>query len=307
MIFSLLIAFGSLSFCFLPRVIAKTTSFRDSYAHITVFTAGLQLATMLVDIIPHMTNPHDSHDKSHAEHTHTHSEHNHGPKGPFILTGIVFIFLLAVDVLVLHSKKSHSHDDKNNSSNNQHSHDQDDEAHHNENSSHMNEFHSEHKHGSCGENIGTCNTATLSKSKSKLQALITLMAISIHSFFEGLAVDSAKIQSSYNVGLILHKFLESFSVGASIFDSSFTLSTNSQLVIIYSFLTPFGIVCGNILREKSMKFAPYFHAASLGSMLFVVFIEMIGHSFSGRKNEVKLLSLASGYVIGCAVIDQVHE
>lgn len=66
----------SIAFCILPIYIVRIKAVNKAYPFITVFTAGLQLATILVDLTTHMV----SHEHSHGVHSHGSDPHSHSTK-----------------------------------------------------------------------------------------------------------------------------------------------------------------------------------------------------------------------------------
>lgn len=305
--------------CLIPKYLSNLKMVRKYFSLINVFTAGLQLATIVVDLIPHMT-----YSESHS--------HSLSKTLPFVSIGAFFIALLSIDALFLHSEhKSSCHstgketqqsdvDTKTSShqhSNCSHTHNHQDHAQHSHSHEHTNCSHT-HKHrdhhnavveNECHENIGTCNTSAISGSTSKTQALLMLLAVSVHSFFEGFAVESGASHLPLLMGLLLHKILESIAVGNSISLSKFDNWTQIFLITAYSLLTPTSILIRDLKMFKSNPAVQmWFYSFCLGSLMFVVFYEVIGHSFHGGKNTgKKICSISLGYLLGCIAVILAHS
>ncbi|KAI5180295.1 solute carrier family 39 (zinc transporter), member 1/2/3, partial [Pancytospora epiphaga] len=262
----------SVVLCFLPKLIIAKAATKKIYPLITMLTAGIQLATILLDLVPHMLLYEHHHHEEGVQHhfngltqshSHSHSNdhlktdsHNHSHDhshitSPLMVAGGVFIILLCVDILFLHGN-SCSHEHSENDQSHKHVHN--------------------HLHNHSHENIGTCNTSAIAKSSNRIQALIVLIAISLHSFFEGLSVSEKRITSTFAFGLLLHKILESFALGVAIFASLFGPLAKFFMVCFYSLLTPLGIIIASLLQSKDQTYAIWFNALSLGSLLFIVFI-----------------------------------
>lgn len=274
----------------LPKMLSKSRFVKRYFGYITVFTAGLQLSTILVDLIPHMASGH-----------HHHHEHNISELYPHIASGLCFLLLLAIDSIFLHNDR-HDHESTAERSNSQKAsapHNHDEEA-----------GHSHHREGDqgCHDTVGTCNTSAISRSKTKTEGVLFLLAISIHSLFEGLAVTADLRHLPLLTGLLFHKMLESFAIGVSVFGSSFSLSVKILLLVIYSSLTPLAILIKDMeFFANSAAAKEWFTALCIGSLIFVVFFEMIGHSFHGGKNMVKKICIITGgYLIGCTSIALAH-
>lgn len=105
----------------------------------------------------------------------------------------------------------------------------------------------------------------------------------------------------------MHKILESFALGVAILDSPFGSLAHLTMMFFYSILTPVGIVLASAMNHRHPNLEIWFNAFSLGSLLFIVFIEMIAHSFSNTKHKgTKITMLTFGYIIGCFAIQQAH-
>lgn len=276
----------------LPKVLSKSKFVKRYFGYITVFTAGLQLSTILVDLIPHMASGHHDH-----HHNHTASEFY-----PYIACGLCFLFLLAIDSIFLHND-IHSHGED---ATDAHSHEK---AIEKSSSQEGRTIHS-HSHSGegCHDTVGTCNTSVISKSKTKTEGVLFLLAISIHSFFEGLPVTADAKHLPLLAGLFFHKMLESFAIGVSVFHSVFSPSVKILLLIVYSSLTPLAILIKDVeFFANSVVAKEWFTALCVGSLMFVVFFEMIGHSFHGGRNMVKKMCIITGgYLLGCVSIVLAH-
>lgn len=292
----------SLISCFLPKVLSNSKIIRRYFPIVNLFSAGLQLATIVVDLIPHL-NP--------KQHTHNFY--------PYVSIGLCFLTLISIDLIFLHNESSNKESSNKESSNKESGHKESGCNHnitscgHNHNGSSHNHSGPSHSHNmsSCSHdnNLGTCNTAAISTSKSKSQALLFLLAISIHSFFEGLPVSCTSKNMSLLTSLISHKILESFSIGNSVEQSKFSGMSKTILVTFYSMLTPSAILIGNHPVVKSIdNVKTWFNALCMGSMMFIVFYEGIGHGFHNGKDTVKKLAgIYSGFIAGSAAIIAAHS
>ncbi|KAM0688531.1 hypothetical protein COBT_000214, partial [Conglomerata obtusa] len=141
-----------------------------------------------------------------------HCSHNHGHFNYGLFTaGLAFILLITIDSLVL----NHSHCDN----------------------KHAIDDHTQHSHDS----FGTCNTKVLKYTTSMTQAIILILALSIHSFFEGLAFSKQNAARTFEIGILIHKVLESFTLGVTMASSKFDFKSNLILSAAYSILTPLGM------------------------------------------------------------------
>lgn len=252
----------SLSLSMLPSFFKRIKKVKSIFPYAIIMSAGFMLSSIFIDFIPHLM-------ESTASHSHSHHSHNHLSTGLF-LSGLTFIMLLAVDVLVLH----HSHCDSKETAN--------------DNYVHGNEQH---------ETMGSC-TDVIKYSTSKAQAFFFMVAISIHSFFEGLAFYN-HTGHTFKICIFIHKIIESFSLGLTVFSAGFSYAFGFLLMLVYSILTPAGIELVRLLREwKTTQVSNICDGLALGSVMFIVFVEIIPVVFHGhRAKMLNVMLLLSGYCI----------
>lgn len=266
-IFASLIFVSSLGFCFLPKIIQSFKPVKKIYSFITIFSAGFMLGIMLLELMPELKLKHSHHSHSVFQNLKEHAG--------FLTAGLSFILLLGIDSVIL----NHNHCENEIANN-----------------------HDLHTH----DKLGTCNVESLKYVNSKLQTFIFVLAISLHSFFEGLVFNGTP--STYEIGIILHKLLESFALGVAVFDTKFSFWHSFSLLIIYSLLTPLGIIIGKQYQKSNEMLECIFNGLAMGSMLFIVCIEMIPTSFhSSEKNLPKILVLSFGFLLTASIILLTHS
>lgn len=153
---------------------------------------------------------------------------------------------------------------------------------------------------------------------SRKEALIFILALSLHSFMEGLGVSGKKDSKLawYLVSILVHKWLEAIVLGASVLSSSFSRKTCFFLLGVYSSLTSIGALIG---RNISYYFPAHDSSSPLilqlldgiaaGSFFYIGFVEMVGNEFetsSGKltrkKTLLKTLCMFTGYFLITSVI-----
>jgi zinc transporter 1/2/3 len=282
----------------------------------------------------HTHSTHETHGDSHRHHHHHHENLSHAPAflhshtgqnkecsgheynfGPLFM-GLSFLLLFAIDRLV---GFGHSHD---------HDHSHDHEATNKMevlksspvdlNYSVSQGHNPENSHGCCetvkkgdyaeschsDDVIGGCHMDYLKKDTTRAQALIFILALSIHSFLEGLALGPLGKGGiiSFSFGLIFHKVLESFALGVSIMRAQFKTSMNVTIITFYSILTPLGCALGILLKHLEDKPGPtiqILNGLAAGSFLFVSCIEMIPPEFHKKNchSKYKFLALCLGFAL----------
>ena len=77
----------------------------------------------------------------------------------------------------------------------------------------------------------------------KAQAFVFVLALSLHSFLEGLGLSAIKREPellSFVISLLSHKWLEAFALGATVLNAKFSKNVTFLLNLFYSTLTPIG-------------------------------------------------------------------
>ncbi|PRP83868.1 zinc/iron permease [Planoprotostelium fungivorum] len=119
------------------------------------------------------------------------------------------------------------------------------------------------------------------------QAYIFLLAISLHSMFEGMGL-GAQTDFSEVAGMLLavfsHKWLEAFALGCSLHYAGIATRSMIAFLCAYSITTPLGIIVGMIIGNVTGE--GYFLATGVlvsmasGSFLYVSLIELIPSEFN---------------------------
>lgn len=281
-----LLFFASFISCLIPKGIKRFDKLSKIFPFLTLVSAGLLLAVLLLDFLPHMFLDH-SHDKNHNhDHSHSKTQNYDVITAGMLSAGVALLCLIGIDQCII----NHNHCEEN-------------DEHHEH--SHTNNIET--------EDIGCCNTKMLKNTKSKTQALIYILSISIHSFFEGLAFQKNKNFSSFELGILAHKILESFAIGTTLFNSALSFKVCIFLNIFYSLLTPFGIWLaynhsGEAYKIGDVPISMLFKGLALGSLIFVVFMEMIPGAFHKSGNKLaKMGGLTLGFVISSITIYKSHS
>jgi len=273
----------------LPLLMSSKQKFKNIFEYISSFSAALILAVILMDFIPHITK--ESCDPSDTR-------YNPMANWALLASGISFIGLIGLDNLLL----NHSHCDSEQISREQKDCiKKDDEC--------LKKHDHLEMHHEKAENVFSfCNSSSFGNSTSKSQAVIFVLAISFHSFLEGLVVKTGATYKleAYDVALVVHKILESFGLSLSIHTTSFSKTTKFLLCLLFSSLTPLGMFLGGVFAGFK-KVLVVFNGMALGSMFFIVFVEMVPSLFHHQKrNFKKWLVFLNGFLISAFVIWYTH-
>jgi zinc transporter 1/2/3 len=88
------------------------------------------------------------------------------------------------------------------------------------------------------------------KEKCNLTPFVLMIALSVHSIFEGIAFGLSKdMNSVINLGLsiLIHKFAESMSISIAMIKSKMEFSRQFKFIFLFAFATPLGTTIGIIL------------------------------------------------------------
>ncbi|EHY65664.1 hypothetical protein NERG_01271 [Nematocida ausubeli] len=152
---------------------------------------------------------------------------------------------------------------------------------------------------------------------SKQEALVFILALSLHSFMEGLGVSSKKGTQLlwYIISILVHKWLEAIVLGASVLTSKLPGHVAFCLILLYSSLTSIGSLLGRFLSSDSTNsmLTLILNGIAAGSFFYIGFVEMVGNEFetsSGkltrRKTFKKILSMFIGFSFITSVIMGAH-
>ncbi|ELQ75613.1 Zinc (Zn2+)-Iron (Fe2+) Permease (ZIP) Family [Trachipleistophora hominis] len=146
---------------------------------------------------------------------------------------------------------------------------------------------------------------TFTKLNNRLQALVFICALSVHSFMEGLGT-SVKTGTSlvwYAIGLLGHKWIEAFVVSVTMHTSGFSQLETILLLVFYSVLTPLGTVLGMIMMSSARfpsQTAELLNGVACGSFFYIGFIEMLNSEFEShtllrKRDQRKIAAVFAGF------------
>lgn len=297
--------------CYVPWIIknnTKPSTSRITMSYLTCLAGGVVLGALLMHMIPESVIPH-VHDK----------DSEAVIQWGLFASGISFLILLAIDRLFMHD---HSHDHSHVSKTSKSITIETTDCHQNSEGESCHHHHDHHTKidlpcplpqeedcGTCHEEevMGGCHMDSLNEQSTKSQALVFIVALSMHSFLEGFGIASKNDSNSlfsYMISMILHKILEAFALGLNVLNAQFSPTFTLGLIIFYSILTPLGMVLGIVMlvgEDKSSHsiISAVLNGLACGSFLFVSCIEMIPPEFHKKtKHSIpKFLLLSLGFIL----------
>ncbi len=148
--------------------------------------------------------------------------------------------------------------------------------------------------------------------KESITSYLLLLALSIHACFEGIAIG---LQESPNeifymfLAISFHKWVEALSIGINLSNSKIERSYLLKFIILFSLMTPLGMVFGIIFSGFSEIVEATFLSISagkinfnhiLGSFIYISSSEIVIEEFSVSKfKNQKFMGFLAGAAIIC--------
>lgn len=142
---------------------------------------------------------------------------------------------------------------------------------------------------------------------SNKEALIFILALSLHSFMEGLGISSKKSSKLlwYIASILIHKWLEAIVLGTSVLTSKIPRPVCFALILIYSSLTSIGSLIGHWMSSSVYStgfIVQVLNGVAAGSFFYIGFVEMVGNEFETSSGKLtrrdtfkKILSMFIGF------------
>ena len=150
------------------------------------------------------------------------------------------------------------------------------------------------------------NHAAMTKNSS-VQGLLTVLALSFHAIFEGLAVGLEPSIGSVvylAAAIATHKLVISFCVGMELYVAGASTRTTLGYLTIFSMVTPIGIAVGLALghfKNDSENLGPtptILQGMAAGTLLYVVFFEVLARERANEKSGLlQLTAIIVGFML----------
>ena len=144
-----------------------------------------------------------------------------------------------------------------------------------------------------------------------LRSFMLLLALSLHSLFEGLAI---ALQPDMNdiiqifIAVIIHKVIIAFSLGLNLIQTNLSLSSIIKSNILFSVTSPLGMAIGILVEAVGQDVSSsivngVLQGLACGTFVYVTFFEILPHELGDSENRLfKLLSLIVGFSVVCFVL-----
>ncbi|CAL1686577.1 unnamed protein product [Lasius platythorax] len=174
-----------------------------------------------------------------------------------------------------------------------------DHSHHHHHNHHDHNHHQHHHHHHHQYGAMTQNTS--------VQGLLTVLALSFHAIFEGLAVGLEPSISSVvylAAAIATHKLVISFCVGMELYVAGASTRATLGYLSVFSMVTPIGIGIGLALghfKNDSENLGPtptILQGMAAGTLLYVVFFEVLARERANEKSGLlQLVAIIVGFTL----------
>ena len=117
-------------------------------------------------------------------------------------------------------------------------------------------------------------------------ALAVVVAVGVHAVFEGIALGILAQFSDFLgflAAIAFHKWAEALAVGIAFSKSGLSVWKRIGFIVLFSLLTPVGVVIGILASEADGKIQSIFLAVSGGTFLYIAVCEIISEELVGKK------------------------
>ena len=148
-------------------------------------------------------------------------------------------------------------------------------------------------------------------SHSVIRSIMLLLALSLHSVFEGLAVGLQPTTDSVLeifLPVALHKSILAFALGLNLTQSKLSVTSIVRSNLVFAVTSPIGIAIGIVITDvapdsgMTAVINGAIQAIACGTFLFVVFFEILPHEFMARKRFPSRLLKTLFLVLGFATV-----
>lgn len=294
--------------------------YRAVISSLSCFAAGVFMATCLMDLLPEAR-------EALEEPLHGSKQFAHYPVAEFIMiTGLILMLTVEQTVKIYQSRQgnniaTHSHDIETDERSGlistkdefrvsyRYGTETETDSGRGESSQEANSNHNGF------ENSITMSVRTSESNSSTLRSILLLVALSLHSVFEGLAVGLQKQTTDVIevfVGLSIHKVIIAFSLGMTLSQSRLSFWSQLRSIFTFAIASPIGISIGLIIVEygsgsSSSLAEGILQGIACGTFLYVTFFEILQHELSNPEFRLlKTLFLFVGF-LGMSGLFLLHE
>lgn len=141
-------------------------------------------------------------------------------------------------------------------------------------------------------------------SHSSLRTTLLVLALSLHSVFEGIAVGlQLNLEQILQIliAVLIHKSIIAFTLGINVIQSRLRIRAIVECIVLFSVMSPLGVGIGMAIDKFDKGVEVYLVSGILqgiacGTFLYVTFFEVLPHELnSGKSRLLKLTCVILGF------------
>ncbi|XP_076340660.1 zinc transporter ZIP1-like [Tachypleus tridentatus] len=148
-------------------------------------------------------------------------------------------------------------------------------------------------------------------SHSTLRSALLVLALSLHSVFEGLAIGlQPNVEDVLKVfgAVTIHKTIIAFTLGLNVVQSKFSHKTAIICILLFSVMAPLGLAIGltvmNVVQGSGIALTSgVLQGLACGTFLYVTFFEVLPHELNSSHDRLlKLVFVILGFCVVCTLV-----
>ncbi|XP_048365866.1 zinc transporter ZIP1 [Sphaerodactylus townsendi] len=148
-------------------------------------------------------------------------------------------------------------------------------------------------------------------SHSAIRCFVLLLALSLHSVFEGLAVglqEGSAQALEICLALLIHKGAIAFSLSFKLLQSRLRVRVVAGCLVLFSVMSPLGIGLGVALTEAPVAVLhglsrSVLEGLATGTFVYITFLEILPHELSSSEQRIlKVIVLLAGFALITSIL-----
>ncbi|XP_060116744.1 zinc transporter ZIP1 [Heteronotia binoei] len=146
---------------------------------------------------------------------------------------------------------------------------------------------------------------------SAIRCFVLLLALSLHSVFEGLAVglqEGSAQALEICLALLIHKGAIAFSLSFKLLQSRMRVRAVAGCLILFSIMSPLGVGLGVVLTETPSVVLhglsrSVLEGLAAGTFVYITFLEILPHELSSSEQRIlKVIVLLAGFAVVTGIL-----
>ncbi|UYV72566.1 SLC39A1 [Cordylochernes scorpioides] len=281
------------------RIVDRVISF------LNCFGGGVFLAACLLHLFPESVEEmekvlsYNASANASDHHGHSHEDGEHKNFWPYLVMSLGFLLVLFVEQVTLSFKKDHDHDESRREMRSASV-----SVRAIATSISLSKEEAANLEISLEEKESNVGHSHLPQNGSVLGSIMLVLALSLHSIFEGMAIGFEESPGSVAhllCAVLIHKCIIAFTLGLNLIQTSFRWTIVLLCNFIFSVMSPLGVAIAMVVttvhdKEERYLVTPVLQALASGTFLYVTFFEILPHEINSNRDRIlKQFFLNLGY------------